>query len=385
MHTKIRITVIELEPTPYKTDLWNAFSLSKKVELYVVFTEAKNWASDGGHNYKTFPVNRYTHVICNGRGVFQRLAAIWTAIRNVIFKQSDLIIIAGYNRPATFLSICFAILFNRRFMVHGDEYNNNLPAGKFRQLKYLIREVIRKVVFYRGDSVLVCGKRGLETALKAGASKHKVLNFPYVIDVSRMLNDSPNYIPKSCKTDINNKLLILFFSGRMILRKGLDTLLRSLGGLKHLDNWVLWVEGDGPELAKYQVLADELGLKTRIRFLGFAQFDLHSWLIRTSEIVIVPSLEDTWGIVVDEGLQLKKVVLTSDATGSGYDRVKNGENGMIFKAGNVNELKDCIELLISDESLRMAMKDATTTKTSHIGPRQNLDVILNRYQTWITS
>jgi len=43
-----RILVVDLEPTPYKTDLWNAFSDSKNFDIFVVYTEKKNWSPDGG-------------------------------------------------------------------------------------------------------------------------------------------------------------------------------------------------------------------------------------------------------------------------------------------------------------------------------------------------
>ena len=50
--------------------------------------------------------------------------------------------------------------------------------------------------------------------------------------------------------------------------------------------------------------------------LGFNQYKTHSWLIRNSDIVIVPSHEDNWGIVVDEGLKLNKLVISTYSTGS---------------------------------------------------------------------
>ena len=51
----VQILGIEQEPAPYKTDRWNTFSNSSEAEVFVVYTERKNWAPDGGHNYLKFP------------------------------------------------------------------------------------------------------------------------------------------------------------------------------------------------------------------------------------------------------------------------------------------------------------------------------------------
>jgi glycosyltransferase involved in cell wall biosynthesis len=140
-------------------------------------------------------------------------------------------------------------------------------------------------------------------------------------------------------------------------------------------DWVLWIEGDGPELVNYQNLARQLGVIDRCRFLGFCQFDVHGWLMCASDIVVVPSIEDSWGILVDEGLQLGKLVIASDGVGSGNDRVQSGINGYIFPAGNASKLGDLMEKIIDDDTLRLAISELAISKSKSILPQDNAQVL----------
>jgi glycosyltransferase involved in cell wall biosynthesis len=163
----------------------------------------------------------------------------------------------------------------------------------------------------------------------------------------------------------------------MISRKGLPSLLSALSRqAANTNGWILWIEGDGPELDRYIALAKELGLKECCRFLGFCQYDLHSWLIRSSDIVVVPSLWDTWGIVVDEGIQLGKAVISSDVTGSGYDRIDHGDNGFIFPAGNIEVLAELLSTLVNNTEQRLLIAEKAKSNSKNIRPLDNLNIVL---------
>lgn len=373
---KYRILVVDLEPTPYKTDLWNIFSNSDNVEIFVIYTERKNWAPDGGHNYLKWPPNKHENTVLNGKGIYGTLQSALCVAKKIFKSKSDLIYIAGYVHLPIVVAIACSILLRKSFVVSVDEFNNGLPPGKFGIFKWFIREILRKLVFKYGDAVLVCGRRGMETALLAGSRKEKTLDFPYVVDVARMRIDAPEIVPQKCIGDLDEGVTVIFFSGRMIPRKGLPTLLAALSGKPISKKWILWIEGDGPELDQYKSLARKYGIHDRCRFLGFCQYDVHSWLIRSSDIVVVPSLVDTWGIVVDEGLQLGKAVISSDATGSGYDRVLNGYNGFIFRSGNALSLANILDDLIDDENRRVLIGDVAMSGAGNIRPEDNLKTLL---------
>ncbi len=371
-----RILVVDLEPTPYKTDLWNAFSDSREFEISVIYTERKNWLPDGGHNYLKWPENRHENTILEGKGISGTLSSSLFVAKQILKSNTDLIFIAGYVHLATVIALVGSIILQKSFVMHADEFNNSRPQSKLGTLAWFLRELLRKLIFKYSEGVLVCGRRGQETALLAGCAKDKIFDFPYVIDVDRMRKEAPDVLPQECIADLEEGALVIFFSGRMIPRKGLPTLLTALSGKPTSKKWALWIEGDGPELIGYKALAQKSGIQDHCRFLGFCQYDIHSWLIRSADIVVVPSLVDTWGIVVDEAIQLGKAVISSDATGSGYDRIQNERNGFIFPAGDVLSLSNILVPLIDDQNQRELIGRAAENGEKNLRPADNVETLL---------
>lgn len=371
-----KVLVVELEPTHYKTDLWNAFVDSGAAEVTVVYTERRNWSPDAGHDYQRFPVDRYASVVLRGKGLTGALRSALKVLGMFRKVGPDLAYIAGYVHPQTVLAILYATLFGRRFVVHADAFNNGMPGGRWRRLKWLVRQALRWLVFAQAEAVLVCGRMGIETARVAGCPERKILDFPYSVSLARILADQPTTVPPPCLDDLRAARSVVFFSGRMIPRKGLPTLLEAMAVVSTKTDWVLWIEGAGPELQAYTALADALGLGGRCRFLGFCQYDLHSWLIRSAGIVVVPSFEDSWGIVVDEGLQLGKAVISSDATGSGYDRIEHGLNGFVFPAGNAGALAGIITALLDAPDLMARVGRAAPAGPGNVRPEDNVATLI---------
>ena len=94
-----------------------------------------------------------------------------------------------------------------------------------------------------------------------------------------------------------------------------------------------------------------------------------------AEIVVVPSIDDHWGIVVDEGMQLGKPVCASDATGSALDRISHGENGFLFKAGDSAELQKLLHKLMCQDDLRKKISVRARASASDISPPTNAETL----------
>lgn len=325
-----KVLVIEREPAPYKFDLWNAFGKRGSISPHVLFMESKNWLPDGSHDFQYLPKSHFRYEIFVGRNFGSRINGLIKIYKKLSTFNADLIYICGYSFFYSIYSIILSIIFKKKFVVFVDCFNCKPLSGKFSFFRQIIRKVLRIFVFRFTNKLLVCGKIGVESAIESGCPKDKILDFPYVVDEKRLASDLPSTIPENCLNDLKHKVVILF-SGRLIERKGLPVLLNAYSAaVKKSDDVVLWVEGRGPEQEKYLRLAENLNLSSRIRFLGFCQFDMHSWLVRNASIIVVPSLQDNWGIVVDEGLTLGKIVISTANTGSAMDRIKNGINGFIY-------------------------------------------------------
>jgi glycosyltransferase involved in cell wall biosynthesis len=341
----LHLLAVDLEPAPYKIDLWNAFASSEDWQIEVLYTNAKDKSKDAGHSYQELPTSNFSYEVLQGHSLLATISKIGKTIRAIVNKKINVVFISGYVNAAPLAAILTCVLLRKPFLVHSDIFNIQAPRAPLALLKRWVRDSIRAIIFRFSTGVLVCGKLGYESTLLAGCPQYKVIDFPYAVDRERLLSDEPTSIPVDLEEDIESLRVSLYFSGRMIERKGLGTLLEAVAQLdisvvKDSEDWIIWIAGDGPLFQKYQALAKSLGISHRVRFLGFVQMKLHSWLLQNASIILVPSNTDAWGIVVDEGMQLGKPVIASTGVGSAIDRIESGINGLLFEPGDVSQLKN---------------------------------------------
>jgi glycosyltransferase involved in cell wall biosynthesis len=123
---------------------------------------------------------------------------------------------------------------------------------------------------------------------------------------------------------------IFLFVGQLVPRKGLHLLLEACAQLKTwgYQDYTLLVVGDGAQRAELEQLSRDRGL-THIHWIGWVAYDQLGSYFSQADVFILPSQEDTWGMVVLEAMVFGKPILCSKWVGA-MELVQPGENGDIF-------------------------------------------------------
>lgn len=151
------------------------------------------------------------------------------------------------------------------------------------------------------------------------------------------------------------------FVGGLSWWKSVDTLLIStmIARKTSSDNKIeLTLIGDGPERTKLEAIVNKNQLGN-VRFLGSQKQSEIPRLLAHHDILVLPSIYDGWGAVVNEGLQAGLFTICSDACGA-KDLLHDPRCGTVFRAGDVRQLttvlsycRDHVESIRRDKQFRM--------------------------------
>ncbi|MEJ7569033.1 MAG: glycosyltransferase family 4 protein [Gaiellaceae bacterium] len=144
--------------------------------------------------------------------------------------------------------------------------------------------------------------------------------------------------------------------GRMTGVKRTDDVLESLARLRERGvDAVLLMVGDGPDRDRVEQRASELGIVRHCFFLGY-QEDVSGWY-QAFDAMILPSANEGTPVVVIEALAAGcPVVATS--VGGVPDVIREGVDGFLVPAGDVEALAERLARLAGDPELRATMGEA---------------------------
>lgn len=141
------------------------------------------------------------------------------------------------------------------------------------------------------------------------------------------------------------------FVGSLDRRKNVKVLLEALSKIKsHVginshteltDIIKITIIGDGPERVMLETQAKSLDQNIRIEFLGALPMDEVQRIIANNDVLVLPSLHDGWGAVINEAMTLGTIPVCSDKCGARV-LIKNSGFGGIFEVNKPQALADLL-------------------------------------------
>jgi glycosyltransferase involved in cell wall biosynthesis len=134
----------------------------------------------------------------------------------------------------------------------------------------------------------------------------------------------------------------------------------------------LLIAGDGEERAAVERRINEAGV-THVRLLGFQNQSVLPRLFDLCDVFVLPSIYEPWGLIVNEVMNAGRAVVVSDQVGCAPDLVRDGQNGFVFPARDVDALSGVLRRFLEDPKLAGALgKRAAETIATH-GFEQNIE------------
>ena len=156
----------------------------------------------------------------------------------------------------------------------------------------------------------------------------------------------------------------LAFAGRITAQKSLRVALEALA---RVEGVAFLLAGEGDERQALERAVVELGLESRVRFIGAQPRDRVLELFAAADASILSSSWENFPHTVVEALAAGTPVLAT-ATGGVSEVVRDGENGLLVPLGDAAALGEAIRRYVGDEALRRRLRAAASESVAEYAP-----------------
>lgn len=359
---KLRVLLTTNIPAPYMVDYLS--ELGKKCELTVLFEieRAKDRvASWYGNNNSSFKSIFLHGIPCGNEAGFSL-----RVIKYLSVKKYDRIIIANPTTPTGIVALLYCRWFHVPFIIQSE--------GGFQGSGKGFKEKFKKYIMEKAEFYLTGMGGDNDYFLKYGATFDRLRKYPFTslkkqnIDTHLVSNSEKNILRK--KLGIKYKKVVLSV-GQFIYRKGYDILLESITKLD--DSIGFYIIGGKPAI-EYTNYVKKNNLKN-VFFVDFMPQSALKEYYQCADLFVLPTREDTWGLVINEAMANGLPVITTDKCIAGLQLIENKINGFIVKSNDVKAMANRISLLLQDDEKRAFMAKQNIEKIKPYNIENMTDII----------
>lgn len=281
--------------------------------------------------------------------------------RRVADWNPDAILLFGYNYWSHLKLLLSRRLAHVPILFRGDSHLLG-GAGGFRSR---LKTWIRRLAFRRLAGALAVGSANREYLLDSGIPSQRIFLAPHSVDNHRFqvsesaAREQANQWRQ--QLGIPPRTQVILFAGKLEEKKRpLDLLLafqrvwNRRKSARHQPenngvaadsptNLVILFVGSGPQSEELRLLASQTP-DLPVFFAPFQNQSQMPMVYAAGDVFVLPSYGrgETWGLAVNEAMNLRLPLIVSSHVGCGPDLVRPGQNGWIFTAGSADDLENTL-------------------------------------------
>jgi glycosyltransferase involved in cell wall biosynthesis len=298
---------------------------------------------------------------------------VWTELRS---GRYDALWLHGHNYAANLIALGAAKSVGLPVMMRGETHLGLPRHG----IKARLRRPLMGALYRSCDRLLAIGSANLAFYQAMGVADHKIFLVPYSVDNDRFIASS-NLTSKQTE-EVRNRYGIpldrpsVLYAAKLTQRKRPGDLLEAVRQLRSgaVRPFTLVMAGSGEREPELRAFCAAHALDNVV-FTGFINQSELPALYGSSDIFVLPSEHEPWGLAVNEAMCARLPIIVSREVGCAGDLVREGINGYTPEAGDINGLVNALRHLIEDESLRRRQGQASLARIQQWGYLQCLEGI----------
>ena len=339
---KMKVILATNIPAPYRVPLFN-FLVHHFSDFLVVFDQrlepGRAWQVDENmFKFKFIYLHGfaipYSYKIHKKRGE-TRILHIRPTLLSLLIRYRPDCVISDEIGFRTLSAVLYAKMFHKKIIVWWEGTVNREQS--IDTARRLVRRLLAKFI----DHWIAFGHSASRYIQSLGVNSSRIVVVGNCVD-NKYFYDMGNKMRGQGIVESDQARFL--FVGRLLPRKGISNMLEAFKSIsdRGMTHWHLDIVGDGPDKARLHALVAELGLKDNIVFWGSKQQDELAQYYANSDLLVMPTLEDVWGLVINEAMASGLPVMASKYAGATEELIQNGVNGFIIDPLDIGSFAECL-------------------------------------------
>jgi glycosyltransferase involved in cell wall biosynthesis len=359
-----RIAVLNSHPIQYFTPLYAYLNAAPDLEVTALYLSdlSMRGGRDGGFGQN---VKWNVDLLAGYRSVFLGDAArtreprdFWSLIAPQVWNELrsgryDVLWLHGHNYAANLIALMAAKTVGLPVMMRGDTHLGLTCHG----IKSILRRPVLGALYRQCDRFLAVGSANAAYYRAMGVPDEEIFTLPYSVDNDRFVKSANLTDEKRAEVRKWYKIPVdrpsVLFVAKLTRQKRPGDLLEAARRLKMETNrpFTVVIAGSGELEQELRTICGVHALGNVV-FTGFVNQSELPALYAASDVFVLPSENEAWGLAVNEAMCASLPVVVSRQVGCVADLVRDGVNGYTPAARDVDGLARALQRLLSDEDLR---------------------------------
>jgi glycosyltransferase involved in cell wall biosynthesis len=298
---------------PYHNSRYNELSKNEPITICETnrFSATYSWGLADNRNYNSITL------FDRGTPGFKKNVVTIKRTLMVLFKEKPEVIFApGYSATNSLAAFFYGLLTGVRVVLMS-------ATGELDFKRSRIVELYKKLILQGYSGFFVGGSRQRAYLKKLGAAPNLIVDKHNVVD-----NDHFKVAERRYHAARERVYLCV---SRLVEKKNLFYLINEFRKMLMTGSRSrLVIVGDGPQHSELKAHIEKHKLSASVTLVGFIGYNDLPEYYSNSSALILPSLSEQWGLVVNEAMASGLPVIVSEKCGCVVDLVSHGINGYVF-------------------------------------------------------
>jgi glycosyltransferase involved in cell wall biosynthesis len=219
-----------------------------------------------------------------------------------IARHAEYLVISGWENPFYITVLLLSRLTETKALIL---YESTAATHRF---KGKLALYLKGKILNLADSIVTVGNSSTEAVLAAGVDRSKILQIFNPVDVSFFHSYS---MANRVETNSGHRFL---FVGQLIERKNVKSLIHAFSKIARNGD-TLTIAGDGILKNQISALINDINLNGSVNLVGQRSQDELAKIYANSDTLVMPSIEEVWGLVANEALASGLHAVVSEKSG----------------------------------------------------------------------